>query len=210
LGPAGAITFLILPIVGKATERIDARLLLAVGLTISAYAVYYMSGFTLDIDFTTASMGRVIQGIGMPFFFVSLSYSTMAYVTRQQMNNASAIFNLLRNLGGSSGVAFVTTLLARRAQFHQYRLVEHLTPFDPNLTIRSQHLRAALDIKLGTLADHSQQAAGMVYQYLVREATSLAFNDTFFVQTLLFLSLVALLWLMRKPPIGKHMEAAGH
>jgi DHA2 family multidrug resistance protein len=210
LGPAGAITFLILPMVGKATERIDARLLLAVGLLISAYAVYYMSGFTLDIDFTTASMGRVIQGIGMPFFFVSLSYSTMAYVRRQEMNNASAIFNLLRNLGGSSGVAFVTTLLARRAQFHQYRLVEHLTPFDPNLTMRLQHLKTALDIKLGTFADHSQEAGGIVHQFLVREATSLAFNDTFFVQTLLFLSLIALVWIMRKPPVGKHMETAAH
>jgi DHA2 family multidrug resistance protein len=210
LGPAGAITFLILPMVGKATERIDARLLLAVGLMINAYAVYYMSGFSLDIDFTTASLGRVMQGIGMPFFFVSLSYATMAYVRRQEMNNASAIFNLLRNLGGSSGVAFVTTLLARRAQFHQYRLVEHLTPFDPKLTMRLQHLETALDIKLGTFADHSQEAGRIIYQFLVREATSLAFNDTFFVQTLLFLALVALLWIMRKPPIGKHMETAAH
>jgi DHA2 family multidrug resistance protein len=208
LGPAGAITFLILPMVGKATERIDARLLLAVGLFINAYAVYYMSGFSLQIDFPTASVGRVLQGFGMPFFFVSLSYSTMAYVAKEQMNNASAIFNLLRNLGGSFGVAFVTTLLARRAQFHQHRLVEHLTPFDPNLTIRLQDLKAALDMKLGAFADHSQEAAGIIYQFLVREATSLAFNDAFFIQTILFLCLVGLLWIIRKPPLGKRMEAA--
>jgi DHA2 family multidrug resistance protein len=209
LGPSGALTFLILPIVGKATERVDARLLLLVGLIINAYAVYYMSGFSLEIDFAQSSIGRVIQGLGMPFFFVSLSYATMAYVTNQEMNNASAIFNLLRNLGGSFGVAFVTTLLARRAQFHQYRLVEHLTPFDPNLTIRLQELKAALDIKLGAFADHSQEAGGTIYQLLVREATSLAFNDVFFVQTVLFLCLVGLLWIIRKPPLGKRMGAAG-
>jgi DHA2 family multidrug resistance protein len=210
LGPSGALTFLILPVVGKATERVDARLLLAVGLIINAYAVYYMSGFSLQIDFAQSMIGRVIQGLGMPFFFVSLSYATMAYVANQEMNNASAIFNLLRNLGGSFGVAFVTTLLARRAQFHQYRLVEHLTPFDPNLTIRLQDLKTALDTQLGTLADHSREAGGMIYQLLVREATSLAFNDVFFVQTILLLCLVGLLWIIRKPPLGKRMGASAH
>lgn len=210
LGPAGAISIVILPLVGKATERIDSRFLLGTGLLISAYALYYMSGFNLQIDFETAVMGRVIQGLGMPFFFVSLSFVTMAYVPKERMNNASAIFNLLRNMGGSFGVAFVTTVLARRAQFHQHRLVDHLTPYDPRLSIPFNDLKDYLSMKLGTFADQTQIAGAVIYRGLQREAASLAFNDAFFIQALLFLGLVGLLWIIRKPPMGPRSATVGH
>jgi DHA2 family multidrug resistance protein len=210
LGPAGAISIVILPLVGKATERIDSRFLLGTGLLISAYALYYMSRFNLQIDFETAVMGRVIQGLGMPFFFVSLSFVTMAYVPKERMNNASAIFNLLRNMGGSFGVAFVTTVLARRAQFHQHRLVDHLTPYDPRLSIPFNDLKDYLSTKLGTFADQTQIAGAVIYRGLQREAASLAFNDAFFIQALLFLGLVGLLWIIRKPPMGPRTSPVGH
>jgi DHA2 family multidrug resistance protein len=210
LGPSGAVTLLILPLVGKATERVDARLLLAIGLLINAYAVYYMSGFSLLIDFHTAAMGRVIQGFGMPFFFVSLSYATMAHIQNHEMNNASAIFNLLRNMGGSFGVAFVTTLIARRSQFHQHRLTDHLSSFDPGFVIRFEELKSFLNTKLGAFADHSREAGAAIYGEIIREATSLAFNDAFYIQTLLFLGLIGLLWIIRKPPIGKRMAVGAH
>jgi len=210
LGPAGAISIVILPLVGKATERIDSRFLLGTGLLISAYALYYMSGFNLQIDFETAVMSRVIQGLGMPFFFVSLSFVTMAYVPKERMNNASAIFNLLRNMGGSFGVAFVTTVLARRAQFHQHRLVDHLTPYDPRLSIPFNDLKDYLSTKLGTFADQTQIAGAVIYRGLQREAASLAFNDAFFIQALLFLGLVGLLWIIRKPPMGPRTSPVGH
>lgn len=210
LGPAGAISIVILPLVGKATERIDPRFLLGTGLLISAYALYYMSGFNLQIDFETAVISRVIQGLGMPFFFVSLSFVTMAYVPKERMNNASAIFNLLRNMGGSFGVAFVTTVLARRAQFHQHRLVDHLTPYDPRLSIPFNDLKDYLSTKLGTFGDQTQIAGAVIYRGLQREAASLAFNDAFFIQALLFLGLLGLLWIIRKPPMGPRTSPAGH
>jgi DHA2 family multidrug resistance protein len=210
LGPAGAISIVVLPLVGKATERVDARFLLGSGLLISAYSLYYMSGFNLQIDFETAVISRAIQGMGMPFFFVSLSFLTMAHVPRERMNNASAIFNLLRNMGGSFGVAFVTTLLAQRSQFHQHRLVEHLTPYDPRLNIPFNELKDYLSTKLGDFADQTQVAGAVIYRALQREAASLAFNDIFFLQSLLSLGLLGLLWLIRKPPMGPHAAPAEH
>ena len=210
LGPAGAISLFILPLVGKATQRIDPRFLLGTGLLISAYALYYMSGFNLHIDFETAVMGRVIQGLGMPFFFVSLSFVTLAYVPIERMNNASAIFNLLRNMGGSFGVAFVTTILARRTQFHQHRLIDHLTPYDPRLNIPFSQLQDYLATKLGAFVDQTQLAGAVIYRSLQREAASLAFNDAFFIQSLLFLGLLGLLWIIRKPPMGSRTAPAGH
>ncbi len=210
LGPAGAISLFILPLVGKATQRIDPRFLLGTGLLISAYALYYMSGFNLHIDFETAVISRVIQGLGMPFFFVSLSFVTMAYVPVERMNNASAIFNLLRNMGGSFGVAFVTTLLARRAQFHQHRLVDHLSPYDPRLNIPFNELKDYFSATLGGFADQTQFAGAVIYRALQREAASLAFNDAFFIQSWLFLGLLGLLWIIRKPPMGPRTAPAGH
>jgi len=210
LGPGGALTLLMLPMAGKLTERVDARYLLGVGLLFNAFSVYYMSGFNLSIDFATSVTGRLIQGLGMPFFFVSIAYVTMAYVPNPQMNNASAIFNLLRNLGGSFGVAFVTTMLARRAQFHQARLVEHLTPFDPTYTMRLQELKQALGAKLGALADQSHLAAAAIYREVQRQATAMAFTDAFFAQMFIFLGLVGTLWIIRKPPIGKKGPGGMH
>ncbi len=210
LGPGGAFTFLMLPLAGKLTEKIDARILLGVGLVLNGYSVYFMSGFNLGIDFQTAALGRVIQGLGMPFFFVTSAFVTMAYVPNPQMNNASAIFNLLRNLGGSFGVAFVTTLLARRAQFHQNRLIEHASLLDPSFVIRVNEAKKYLAIKMGTLADQTQMAYGLIYRELVRQATALAFNDVFILQMYIFLGLVGTLWIIRKPPIGKGGPRAVH
>lgn len=200
LGPGGAITIVILPLVGRMTEKIDARLLLAVGLLVNAYSVYYMSGFNLHMDFSAAVIGRLIQGVGMPFFFVSLTFVTMAYVSREQMNNASALFNLLRNLGGSCGVAFVTTLLARRSQFHQARLAEHLSVFDPGFSIRLEELKNALAAKLGAYADLQDMALDTIYNMLRREAAAMAYYDAFYSQMVMFLFLTGLVWVIRKPP----------
>jgi len=210
LGPAGAISLVVLPLVGKATERVDPRFLLGTGLLISAYSLYYMSVFNLQIDFGTAVISRLLQGMGMPFFFVSLSFLTMASVPKERMNNASAIYNLLRNLGGSFGVAFVTTVLSRRTQFHQHRLVDHLTPYDPRLNIPFNELKDYLSSKLGDFADQTQLAAAVVYRMLQREAASLAFNDVFLIQALLSLGLLGLLWIIRKPPMGPRTAPGGH
>jgi len=210
LGPGGLLTLLMLPFVGKLTSRIDARLLLGLGLMILAWSVYYMSGFTLNIDFATAVTGRLIQGIGMPMLFVTASYITMAYVPLNHMNNASAIFSLLRNLGGSFGVAFVSTLVARRAQFHQHRLVENQSLLDPGFNYRLSELKTALGTRLGDLTDHSRQALGLIYQGMRRQAMLMAFNDVFYVQAFIFLGLIVVLFFVRKPPVGKVSGPPGH
>ena len=210
LGPGGALSILLMPFVGRLTARVDSRVLLAIGLLINAYSLYYMSNFNLLIDFGTAVTGRLIQGVGMPLFFVSLALITMAWVKKEQMNNASAIFNLLRNLGGSFGVAFITTLVARRTQFHQHRLIEHLTPYNPAFSIRLAELKAALAVKLGALADSTALASAYIYKYLIREASALAFYDAFRIQGYMFAGLAFLLWMARKPPLGGRRPPGGH
>jgi MFS transporter, DHA2 family, multidrug resistance protein len=202
LGPGGAIALVMLPLIGRLTEKIDARVLLGVGLLITAYSVYYMSGFNLYIDFRTAVMGRLIQGIGMPFIFVAAAYVAMAYVPKEHMNNASAIFNLLRNLGGSFGVSFVTTVIDRRSQFHQNRLIEYMTPLNPSFSLYLEHLKSYLSTQLGNVQDHTYMAGALIYRGLRRQAEAMAFNDAFYLQAVILVSLIGILWIIRKPPTG--------
>jgi len=210
LGPGGALTIFILPFVGRMTERVDSRLLLGIGILVTAYSLYYMAGFTLQIGFAHAVGARLIQGIGMPFFFVALTYVTMAYVPNERMNNASAIFNLLRNLGGSFGVAFVTTILARRSQFHHVRLIEHANPYNPGFVMRVDQVKQALAAKLGSMADQTHAAMAAIYGELRRQASAMAFYDAFYLQMLILLGLVGILWIIKKPPTGKRKAPGGH
>ncbi len=203
LGPSGAIMLLLLPVAGKLTEKIDARFLLCFGLTVSGLSLLFMSNFTLQIDIDTAIRGRNFQAIGIAFFFVPLSYLTMAFIPRESMNNASALFNLLRNLGGSFGTAFVTTVLARRAQVHQHHLVEHLTPYDPPFT----QARDALEKFMGL---DPVQAAGVIYSHAVKQAAYMAYVDVFYMQALFFFGLAVFMWIIKRPRHGTHMPEGMH
>lgn len=210
LGPGGLIMLLVLPVVGKLTQKIDARFLLCVGLLISAYSLFNMAGFTLGIDLGTAITARNIQAVGIAFFFVPLSYLTMAYIPKEAMNNASAVFNLLRNLGGSFGVAFITTLLARRAQFHQARLIENLTPYDLSYQSALEGIKAYLAPRVQGVYDVTQMAGATLYKLLLQQANAMAFYDVFHAQGLLFLGLSVLMWIMKKPPMGSKMPEGMH
>ncbi|MFH1139399.1 MAG: DHA2 family efflux MFS transporter permease subunit [Pseudomonadota bacterium] len=211
LGPSGILTLFLMPISGRLTQTVDPRRLLAAGLLVNAYALYYMSGFNLEIDFFSAALGRVIQGAGMPFFFVPLSMVTMAYVSNERMNRASAMFNLVRNLGGSFGVAFVTTLLARRTQFHYLRMAEHLTPYDASLNLGVESLQNVLVPKFGVMTDTAHAAQAIIQGQMQRQAAALAFNDAFYFLGFLFLGLVLTLFITKRPPSRRdRLNAAAH
>ena len=210
LGPGGLIMLVVLPIVGKCIKHIDARYILFVGLLVSAASLFDMAGFSLDIDIGAAITARNIQAVSIALFFVPLSYLTMAYIPNEQMNNAASIFNLLRNLGGSFGVAFVTTLLARRAQFHQARLVENLTPYDPTFQISLERLKAYLAPKLLGLYDATTTASGSIYKLLLKQANAMAFCDVFHALALIFLGLGVLMWIIKRPPPGGKIPEGLH
>lgn len=210
LGPGGLLAVAAMPIVGKLTQRTDSRILIAFGMAITSWSLFYMHGFTLDIDFAAAVTGRVIQGLGMPFFFVAVTFTTMASVPREQMNNASAIFNLLRNLGGSFGVAFVTTLLARRTQYHHSVLAEHMSPLNPAFQLHLDSTIAEFSSRMGEFADSSQMALAAIARQMNRQAAALAYSDAFLIQAWIFLGLIFFVWIMRRPPTDASSPGTGH
>ncbi len=107
----GIGSLLIMPVVGRLTTIIDSRILIFVGLVINAFAVYLMSLYNTQIDFATAWWPRFVPGLRPGATFVGLTTLTMARISQEKMGNATGIFNLMRNLGGSFGIAAATTLV---------------------------------------------------------------------------------------------------
>ena len=208
LGPGGLATLIAMPIAGRLVTRMNPKILLGSGIVIAAYSTHLMSRFTLFADFNTIIWPRIVLGVGMGFLFIPLTTMTMSGIRREDMGNASAIYNLLRNLGGSFGVAFVTTMMARRAQFHQSRLTDHLTPFDNGLQIASHRAAEALHYQGVGPGMSDQGGLGLLYRGLVRQASMMSFNDAFYLLSLFMILILPLVFLMRQAraegPPGMH------
>jgi DHA2 family multidrug resistance protein len=198
LGPGGIATIIAMPIAGKLVTKINPKAILTFGIATAGYSVHMMAQFNLQADFNTIFWPRVVLGVGMGFLFIPLTTMTMSRIRKEEMGNATAIFNLLRNLGGSFGVAFVTTMLARRAQFHQVHLVEHLTLFDRNFQLALPQISQMLQDKgfIPSLSD--QSGLGLLYGEVVRQASMLSFNDAFYVLSTMMMLILPLVLLMRK------------
>ena len=151
---------------------------------------------------------NVLNGIAVSFIFVPLTTVTMGTLRNEEMGNASGIFNLMRNLGGSIGISAVTTLIARGAQVHQAMMVGHLTPYRPVFQLELGQLHQALAPQVGShLATHQAQA--LLYNTLVQQANVWAFVDNFRWIALISLLCVPAVFLFRKvaPPVN---AAAAH
>ncbi len=127
----GMVTFALMPVCGALLRRVQPRYLIAFGLLVECAACYHLSHFNLQINFWHAAMGRVFQAIGLPFLFVPISTVAYAGIPPGKSNNASALVNTMRNLGGSFGISCAVTLLARRGQFHHSRLSESVSGYAP-------------------------------------------------------------------------------
>lgn len=198
LGPGGVATMIALPIAGRLVTKINPKVLLASGIIICAYATHLMSKFNLFADFNTVIWPRIVLGVGMGFLFIPLTTLTFSTIKKETMANATSIFNLLRNLGGSFGVAFVTTILSRRAQFHQVHLVEHLTPFDTNYQIASNMGTQILQHKGIENSLTQQGGPALIYEELLRQVSMMSFNDTFHLVSIIMICILPLVLLMTR------------
>jgi DHA2 family multidrug resistance protein len=200
LSPGGLMMVVLMPAVAMLLRRYQARWLVIFGVLVSASGLFYMSRFTLGIDYGTAVWSRVTQSFGLAFLFVPISTMAFASIPRERTNYATGLFNLARNIGGSSGIAMATTTLARRAQYHQSVLVAHLTPFDFRYREALASTTAALQSAGASAPDANLKAAGMLYGTMLRQSSMLAFADAFWVMGALFLLIIPLMFFMKKVP----------
>ncbi len=208
LAPGGVASMITMPIVGRLLTKINPKAILASGIIVCAYATHLMSKLNLDADFLSIAQPRMIMGIGMGLTVIPLMTLAFSTIRKEDMGNATAIYNFLRNLGGSFGVAFVTTMLSRRAQFHQNHLVEHLTPFDTSYQIMSQQGSQILQNQGFEISLSKYGGLRIIYNELLRQAGMLSFNDAFHLTSILMISILPLVILMKRTkyfaPPGEH------
>jgi len=186
-----------LPFVGWMLGKFEPRWIVAFGLCVISIGLWELSRFTLDVSMRTTMLDWVISRTGTAFLFVPINVMAFSFVPPAKTNNASGFINLARNVGASTGISFVTTMLDRRAQFHQNRLIPHLTQANGGYQAALSHLSRMLATR-GLDAEHALTAAQqLMYSQLQRQAMMLSFVDNFWVMSVISLSVIPLLFLMK-------------
>ena len=204
LSPGGLMILLGMPLVGIMLRRYQARWLVIFGVLVTAAGLFMMSKFNLNIDYQTAAYSRMVQSFGLAFMFVPISTAAFASIPKERTGYATGLFNLARNIGGSSGIATATTLLTRRSQYHQSVLVSHMTPYDQPYRQAVASTTALLQAHGSSQPDAGVQAQGLLYGNMQRQAGMLAFADAFWVMGALFLLIIPLMFMMKttRPAAG--------
>jgi MFS transporter, DHA2 family, multidrug resistance protein len=179
-------------------QLISARVLLTMSLLIGAAAMWYYSTFNLATDYSHYAMARAFQGLGYGCFFVPVNVIAYSQLRPDQNNKASSLTNLFRNWGGSFGIAFITTAVERRHEFHQSNLGSAVTATSPEFSERISAMTNYFVQKGFTGPDALVHAQGWLYQELQRQVSLLSFMDCFRVIAWVTLAAVPLLFLLKK------------
>lgn len=197
--PRGLGSFLAMPVVGVIIARSDPRKLLGVGLIGASFTLFQLSWLNLNAGYWDIFWPQFIQGASLALLFVPLTTATMDPIPVQEMGNATSLFNLLRNVGGSIGIALSDTYLFRQQQMHTNLLGGHINPFNRGATTMIEGLRGALIAKGEDTITALHQAYRAMFGMVQQQAAMLAFVDTFRLMGLIFLLLLPLLLLMKRP-----------
>ena len=202
LMPGGFAIIAVMPLVGFLLGKYDARKLLLFGFAMLSIALFYMTHFNLAIDFRHAAGARVIQAMGLAFLFVPINTAAYAFLPKEKNNQASGLINLARNVGGSVGISFVTAMLARRAQFHQVALVEHVNGGSARLQTMLHSAERMLMAHGSSAYLATRQAYGLVGNMISRQATMLAYIDDFWLVGVAVVVMIPFVFFMKKVKPG--------
>ena len=194
----GAVALLfIVPVIGFVIGKVQARYLVAFGLAAEAVAIWHLTHLDTNASFTDFAWARVFQALPLGLLIVPISTAAYTGVPVEKTNDASALLNFFRNIGGSFGISFGQTWLVRRAQMHQNHLVDRLTPFDNSYRQGVAEIERALRATGASPAEASRQALGQLYGQVQRQSTMLSYLDVFFVLSIASALLVPLCFLLK-------------
>lgn len=208
LSPRGLGSLLMMPLAGYLTSKIDPRRLLLGGLVLGSFTMFQLSGLNLNAGYWDILWPQILQGMALAFLFIPLMALSMSGIPKERMGNATSIFNLMRNIGGSLGIALMTTFLARRSQLHQNRLVEKITAGDLQTQRTIQELAAYFHSKGASQYDASRKALGTIYGMVQRHASMLSFVEAFWIMAALFLAMIPFILVLRYKPVVAVPEPA--
>jgi DHA2 family multidrug resistance protein len=205
LTAGGFATILAMPLVGALTGRVDARILIGSAFVVEALALWNMSHLNTNMSFADAATARMWQAVGIPFLFVPISAIAYVGLRPEESNQASALMNVARNLGGTFGISLVQTMLAQRAQFHQARLVETLNPLNPNYAAQAAGAAQGLIAHGQAAFASSAEATAQLYAGMMRQAEMLSYVEVFHTLAIVIALLAPLVFLLR----GEQAQAGG-
>ncbi len=210
--PRGLGSFLFMPIVGILMSKIEPRKLLAAGLVVCSFSLYLLSRLSLDAGYWDIFWPQLLQGTSMGLLFVPLTTITNDSIPKQEIGNATSLFNLMRNIGASIGIAMVTTLVARHAQMHTNVLGAHVTNFDTAARNSLDAMKNALIAGGMDPPTATRQAYTGMFGMVQRHAAMLSYVDAFFLLSVMFIAMLPLVLIMKRPghAVGGAAEAMAH
>jgi MFS transporter, DHA2 family, multidrug resistance protein len=209
LSAGGLVLLFEMPIMGQLTTKFQARYLISFGWLALSIAMYYSTKrIDLQISFKAAVWLRIAQVIGLGFLFVPITLVAYVGISPEKNNAVAGMINFMRNIGSSVGTSIVTTVIARRSQFHQMILVDHTAPGSLNF----QNLINGLALRLAksgmSRRDAHSHALARGYQALQAQAATLAYGDTFFILAVGAAIMFFLSFLLKKNDPRAGSEAA--
>jgi DHA2 family multidrug resistance protein len=199
MAPRGLGSFLMMPLVGTVLGKFDPRKVLAVGLVGAAWSLYALSQLNLEAGYWDIFWPQFIQGAALAMLFVPLTTATMDPIPKQEMGNATSMFNLMRNIGGSIGIATATTYLFRREQFHTNLLGANVNAYNPATRALVRNLGNSMMAHGSDPVASAHRAYGSLWGMVQRQAAMVSFVDTFVAMAVVFLLVLPLLFLMKRP-----------
>ncbi|HEV8553525.1 MAG TPA: DHA2 family efflux MFS transporter permease subunit [Casimicrobiaceae bacterium] len=200
LAPVGVLAILLTPVVGKNINRVDPRVFATAAFAVLALVLLMRSHFNTSADLATLLVPTFIQGAALAVFFIPLVTLGLSGLTPDRIPAASGLFNFARITAGSFGTSIATTWWDRRASLHHAQLAERITSYDPSSAQALINMQAA-----GMSPQQSYEAMNRIVD---QQAYMLSANDIFYASALLFLLLIAVIWLARPAKVGDAAAAA--
>jgi DHA2 family multidrug resistance protein len=197
--PRGIGSFVGMPLVGAVMTRLDPRKLLAVGLVGASFTLIALSRLNLNAGYWDLFWPQIWQGLSMSLLFVPLTTISMDPIPKEEMGNATSMFNFMRNIGGSLGIATATTVIARDSQRFVNILGAHVSPYRPEAQQMMEGLRQGFIAHGASPAVATQRAYGALFGMVGQQATLLSYLDTFRFFGVIFLAVLPFIVLMRRP-----------
>ena len=208
MAPRGIGSLFMMPLVGVMTAYIDPRKLLTTGLIVGGATMLWLGNINLEAGYWDFVWPQLLQGLGLSLLFVPLTTVSMATVAPERMGYATSLFNLMRNIGGSIGIAVTGTMLSRSRQAFGSLLGEHVTIFDSTTSQVLAQLKATFLARSGDPVSAMNQAYVVMHGMVQRQAAMVSFVMIFRVIGILFFVMIPLVLFMRRPTGPRTMIAA--
>src|SRR5436853_797703 len=209
MAPRGVGSLIFMPLVGFMTSKIDVRKLLACGFCVAGLTLIWLGSLNLNAGCWDIFWPQFLQGTGLALTFVPLTTATMQSIQPQRMGNATSLFNLMRNIGGSVGIAVTGTMLTRQRQTIAAVLGERINIYDPTTVTLLGQLKAGFMARGADAVTATERAYAALHGMLLQQASMVSFVWLFRLLGGIFLMLLPLILIMRRPK-GRVAAGAAH